>query len=179
MRTSGPAKVLAAAALLAVTAGCSASASSSTGQAGGTAGATTPAAGQGAGTSVSSGHDTPQDAVSGVSAAELAGNWPLVCTFWMPAQQATCKNMKPAAKPTGKVTVGGTVVSGDLALVGVTGKVCFTGNHCQGNTDPVAGMPTGSLTFKQAYDKDLNGTAFSPVPCIRVNGKWYINTSTV
>ncbi len=183
MRTSGPARVLAVfisgAALLAIAAGCSASGSSSTGQTGGsTSGASTPAAaGQGAGTSVT-GHDTPQAAVSGFSAAELAGNWAQVCTFWTPSQQAACQSTKLAHVPTGKITVGNAVVSGNLALVGVTGKVCLSKTQCQGNTNPSAGMPTGSVSFQQAYSADLSGNAFSPVPCIKVDGKWYLNTTS-
>ena len=183
MRTSGPARVLAAAALLAIAAGCSASGSSSTGQTGagtsgtGTSGTGTSGASQGAGASAA-GHDTPQAAVSGFSQAELAGNWAQVCSFWMPSQQATCRSTKLAHVPTGKVTVGNAVISGDLALVGVTGKVCLSKNQCQGNTNPSAGMPTGSVSFQQAYSADLNGNAFSPVPCIRVDGKWYLNTTS-
>jgi hypothetical protein len=186
MRTSGPARVLAVlisgAALLAITAGCSASGSSGTGQTGGstsgtgTSGTGTSGASQGAGASAS-GHDTPQAAVSGFSAAELAGNWTRVCSFWMPSQQARCKTVKLAHVPTGKITVGDAVISGNLALVQVTGKVCLSKSQCQGNTNPTTGMPTGSVSFQQAYSADLNGNAFSPVPCIKVDGKWYLNTT--
>ena len=64
------------------------------------------------------------------------------------------------------------------ALVKVTGKICSTGSECSGNTNPEAGMPTGSETFKQAYDKQLKDSAFSPIPCIRIKGKWYANAAT-
>jgi len=33
-------------------------------------------------------------------------------------------------------------------------------------------MPTGSLTFTQACNKALTSEEFSPVPCLKVNGKW-------
>jgi hypothetical protein len=192
MRTSGPARVLAVlisgAALLAIAAGCSASGSSSTGQTGastsgastsgpGTSGTGTSGASQGTGTSAAD-HDTPQAAVSGFSTAELAGNWARVCSFWMPSQQAACRSTKLAHVPTGKVTVGNAVISGNLALVGVTGRVCLSKSQCQGNTNPSAGMPTGSVSFQQAYSTDLNSNAFSPVPCIKVDGKWYLNTTS-
>ena len=60
----------------------------------------------------------------------------------------------------------------------VTGRICVNGNGCFSNADPSAGMPTPSETFKQAYDSALNAGGLSPVPCIRVNGKWYVNSTS-
>jgi hypothetical protein len=34
------------------------------------------------------------------------------------------------------------------------------------------------VTFKQAYDKALTSIAFSPVPCLKVNGQWYVNAES-
>jgi len=39
------------------------------------------------------------------------------------------------------------------------------------------GTPSGSETFTQAYDKAVAGNAFSPLPCIKVKGRWYVNGS--
>ncbi len=117
--------------------------------------------------------------MTGIIQAELAGHWSQACSYIAPAARATCNGVKLTTKPTGKATVDGVVVSGRLALVKVTGKICLSGNtECQSNANPEEGLPTGSETFKQAYDKGLSDNAFSPVPCIKVNGKWYVNTAT-
>lgn len=72
----------------------------------------------------------------------------------------------------------GAVISGKRALVKVTGHVCLSGkSDCQSNSDPEAGMPSGSESFTQAYDKAVAGNAFSPLPCIKVKGRWYVNGS--
>jgi len=108
---------------------------------------------------------------------EFAGNWTQMCSYLAPSQRSLCSGLKSSTIPTGKITVDGAVISGNLALVKVTGKACFGGNGCQRNSNPSLGLPTGSETFKQAYDKQLRDNGFSPVPCIKVNGKWYVNAT--
>jgi hypothetical protein len=39
------------------------------------------------------------------------------------------------------IAMGNTVISGQRALVGVTGRLCFPGQGCRSNTDPSAGLP--------------------------------------
>lgn len=189
MRMHVSALPLAAAALLAVTAGCSTATSSSTASTGSTAstqstgstgntGSTgsTGQAGQ-VSPSASPGHDTPQDAVAGVFDAELSGRWSQLCTYLSPTKRSSCVSL--SSTPTGHLTVGGAVISGDLALVKVTGTICMTGNGCASNTNPSTGMPTRSKTFRQAYENALNGSStFSPVPCIKINGTRYVNTAS-
>ena len=183
MRASGSAVLFAAAAFAVLVTGCSTAASSGSGNttgstAGSTAVSTATSTGQAvASPSLSPGHDTPEDVAAGIIRAELAGNWTLLCSYIAPAQRASCNGVK-LSTPKGKATVDGAVISGRLALVKVTGKICFTGSECQGNTNPEAGMPTGSETFRQAYDKLLRNSAFSPIPCIKINGKWYANAAT-
>jgi hypothetical protein len=187
MRVSGSAMLVAAATFTVLLAGCGAAASSGSGNAAGsTAGSTavstatstaTSAGPAVASPSASPGHDTPQDVATGIIQAELAGNWALLCSYIAPAQQASCKGAK-LPTPKGEATVDGAVISGNRALVKVTGKICFTGGECHGNTNPEAGMPTGSETFGQAYDKQLKNGAFSPIPCSRINGKWYANAAS-
>jgi hypothetical protein len=169
--------VLAAAALaVAGLAGCSAAATSSGGAASPGPSASVPAQTGGTAT-VAPGHDTPQDAADGLIQAELSGDLPLACTYFVPTQQATCRELQ-ISLPKGHVSVAGAITSGDLALVEITGHVCSSGSGCQTNTDPSLGLPTGSETFKQAYDKALNSGEFSPVPCKKVNGRWYVNSAT-
>lgn len=180
---------LAAAAFVVVTAGCSAATGSSTGStvstgttvSTGSNGSTgsTGQAGQ-ATHSASPGHNTPQQAAAGVIHAELSGHWSQVCDYLSPNQRSSCVSLKLSSSSTvkGKINVVGAVISGDLALVKVTGRICINGNGCVSNADPSAGMPTSSETFKQAYDNALNAGGLSPVPCIKINGKWYVNSTS-
>jgi hypothetical protein len=126
---------------------------------------------------VAPGHDTPQDAADGLIQAELAGNQQQACDYFVPSQQANCRGQQPSL-PKGHASVVGAVTSGDLALVEVTGRVCVSTNACENSTDPTVGLPKGSVTFQQAYSKALSSVTFSPVPCKKVNGQWYVNTGT-
>jgi hypothetical protein len=130
--------------------------------------------------SASPGHNTPQQAAAGVIHAELSGHWSQVCNYLSPSQRSSCASLKLSSSSTmkGKINVVGAVISGDLALVKVTGRMCITRNGCFSNADPSAGMPTSSETFKQAYDNALNAGGLSPVPCIKINGKWYVNSTS-
>jgi hypothetical protein len=191
IRAGIPALLLATAAVLAVTAGCGSA--SSSGAAGGTVSSTGSAASAtaagtasattstGAGArSAAAGFATPRAAVAGFVRTELAGHWTQLCSYFPPGKRSACVSGSGSisGKPTGKLTVGSAVVSGKRAMVRVTGHICLSGKtDCQGNTNPEAGLPTGSETFTQAYDKAVAGGAFSPVPCVKVNGRWYVNGS--
>jgi len=191
MRAGIPAMLLAAGAVLGVTAGCGSAATSGAASGvatvmasgGGSTGSATAASTAGAGTgtgSVAGGFGTPQQVVTGFVQTELAGHWSKLCSYFPPAKRSGCTSdaASLSGKPTGKLTVDGAVISGKRALVKVTGHVCLSGkSDCQGNSDPEAGMPSGSETFTQAYDKAVAGNAFSPLPCIKVKGRWYVNGS--
>jgi hypothetical protein len=165
-----------AAVLIVGLAGCGGVAASSGGTASpGTSASVAATTGGAAG--VAPGHATPQDAADGLIQAELAGNLQLACSYFVPAQQATCRGLHMSL-PKGHVSVAGAVASGDLALVEITGHVCTSGSGCQTNNDASLGLPNGSETFKQAYDKAFNSGEFSPVPCMKVNGQWYVNDGT-
>jgi hypothetical protein len=194
MRAGIPAMLLATAAGLAVTAGCGSASSSgaasataastTTSTAASTASATT-STGAGARSaaagSAAAGSATPREAVAGFVQTELAGHWKQLCSYLPPGMRSACisGSTSISGKPTGKLTVGSAVVSGQRAMVPVTGHICLPGrSDCLGNTNPEAGLPTGSETFTQAYDKAVAaGGGFSPVPCIKVNGRWYVNGS--
>ena len=131
--------------------------------------------------SIAPGHATPEEAVAGFVRADFSGNTTVACSYFEPAVQSACKGAHITA-PTGHLSVVGVVTSGNQALVEVTGQVCQSGNGCQTNNDASTGMPNGSLSFTQAYNKVLtgiaNGGGVSPVPCIEVNGKWYVYEPT-
>ncbi len=129
---------------------------------------------------IAPGHDTPEDAVDGLLRAELAHNWPQACSYLVPRAQAVC-NQQSSHLPaiTGRATVDGGTISGSEALVAVTGRICTSGNACTSGSDPSAGMPNGQETFTHAYEQALsnNSGGFSPVPCIKQNGVWYVNAT--
>ena len=128
-----------------------------------------------------SGFATPQaPAVSGFVRTELAGRWVAAVLLLCPGQAVRLhqRRQQYAGQADRKLTVDGAVVSGKRAMVKVTGHICLSGKtECQGNTDPQLGLPTGLEMFTQAYDKVVAG-GFSPVPCIKVNGRWYAGQLT-
>jgi hypothetical protein len=124
--------------------------------------------------SVAPGYATPEDAVYGFIQADFSGNVQVACSYVVPAVQSICRKTK-ITPPTGHLSVVGEVTSGNQALVEVTGHFCQPGSGCQTNTNPSIGMPGGSLSFKQAYNDSFTGGGLSPVPCVKINGKWYVN----
>jgi hypothetical protein len=129
------------------------------------------------GTQISPGDDTPEDAADGLLQAELAGNWTQACSYFAPSAQSACtQDASQLPTFTGSGTVDGDMISGDEALVEVTGSLCANGS-CETNTDPQAGMPTSQGTFAQAYDQVANNSnsTLSPVPCLEEDGLWYVN----
>src|SRR5689334_25122020 len=84
--------------------------------------ASTANAGTGTG-STAAGFATPQQVVTGFVQTELAGHWSKLCSYFPPAKRSGCGSAAGAmsGKPTGKLTVDGAVVSGQRALVKVTG----------------------------------------------------------
>ncbi|WP_300609821.1 hypothetical protein, partial [Trebonia sp.] len=152
--------------------------------------ASSPAASQPAGdggstqpAGVHPGHDTPADAVDGYLAAALAGDAKLMCSY-SNASASDC----PATIPheTGNFTVASTVVSGDQALVAITGSFCEDGN-CVSNANPATGMPSSTDSFAVAFMTATgSGTAtpgLSPIACVAVpiygvageNELWYVD----
>jgi hypothetical protein len=126
--------------------------------------------------SISPGHATPREAVDGFFRARFQGNETLACSYASPASRATCSSQtsqQPAIN--GNVALHDAVVSGKFALVEVTGSLCYPG--CESNTNPLLGMPASSASFQQVYDDQVKRATytFSPFPCIRVGGIWYIN----
>jgi hypothetical protein len=135
------------------------------------------------GSAAVSGHGSPQEAETGLIKAELADDWTLGCSYLVPSSQAAClqaaqKKELPAF--TGSAAVSGARISGSEALVSITGTMCSSATGCLSNSVPSAGLPTGQVTFAQAYGQVLSSTrstSLSPVPGIEENGMWYINAS--
>lgn len=125
------------------------------------------------------GGSTPADAITREFAALVAGNLDAACNFVPPTQQPTCLSAVSSTSPTGtesgSITIRNTVVLGNEALVSLTGQMCI-GTNCPTNRDPAVGMPAGTLSFAQAFQTAYEGHGgLSPVPCILVNGRWYVD----
>jgi hypothetical protein len=187
MRVGYSRSLLAAAALLVAT-GCSSAAGhsaqsaspaakpgSTASSAGGPAPASSgSASGSAQSASIHPGHSTPEDAVDGYIKALLAGNQAVACSYVDPSSQSACASAPASSiRATGNVTIGKAAMSGLLAVVPITGRICSPSNGCQSNSNPAEGMPTGSETVSQAVAAAQTGSGFSPVPCI-YDGGWYI-----
>jgi lysophospholipase L1-like esterase len=128
--------------------------------------------------SIAPGHATPQEAVDGFFQARFQGNETLACSYASPASRANCSSQnsqEPAI--TGNIAFNGADVSGQFALVELTGHLCYPGRACESNTNPLLNMPASPASFQQVYLALVKSTTytFSPYPCIRVGGMWYIN----
>jgi hypothetical protein len=153
---------------------------SSTPSAHATLGTTTaPPAGGGGTTQAASihpGHGTPADAVDGYLSAVLAGNGSLACSYLL-SDDTSCPATVSA---TGAFAIGRTVIDeeNDYALVEVVGQLCVSGS-CSSNSNPSAGMPTGSESVSQAIaDAEVTGDGFSPIVCTESShGGWYISVN--
>ena len=132
---------------------------------------------------ITPGHSTPQDAEAGLIKGELANNWAEACSYLVPSSQATCQSAAQARELptlTGNAMVDSAVISGSDALVVVTGSMCSSSTGCLSNNVGSTGMPDTYVTFTQAYAQVLDNTSstsLSPVPCIKINGQWFINAA--
>ena len=128
--------------------------------------------------SITPGHATPEEAVDGFFQARFQGNETLACSYASLASRANC-NSQNSQEPaiTGNIAFNGADVSGNFALVELTGHLCYPGRACESNTNPLLNMPASPASFQQVYLALVQSTTytFSPYPCIRVGGMWYIN----
>ena len=160
--------------ILAVTAGCSSGSGGLQGV-GGAGG-------------VSPGHDSPKAAADGFITDLVAGgtSW---CSYVDPADQSTCVTGASEAglTVTGTFQIRNQVIVGSEAIVSVTGSLCTRSNAsvttaggCDSNSDPDAGLPPGAGTFAVAYSAAVNNsTDYNAVPCVAVNGSWYVNATSL
>jgi hypothetical protein len=134
------------------------------------------------------GHCTPEQAVDGFFHGELAGDWAQACSYVVPSGQAVCQQDASAAASspnsapfTGKVTIGVEVIFGSRALVGSAGSLCGSSGACISTNSDSGGMPdSGAAAFETVYNESMSNAdgdyaSFSPLPCLKENGLWYVN----
>ena len=127
--------------------------------------------------SIAAGHQSPEAAVQGFLAADMAGAHPTACSYEAPAIQPSCEQAAgPVSQPaiSGRYVIHGQVIAGGRALVEVTGSICMPSTGCASNADPAHGMPASAAEFSRAYGLAMNQGGFSPVPCVKVSGEWYV-----
>jgi hypothetical protein len=134
------------------------------------------------------GNSTPADVVTGLVDAIKAKNYPGICQYYEPSQQASCKSdlsqataaeLGTALADFATVKPTYTVIDGSQALVGATGTVCDQSDgKCSTNSDPAAILDSGK-PFSQLWQTAVNSTgdAYQPIPVVKVNGQWYGESS--
>jgi hypothetical protein len=110
--------------------------------------------------------------------SELAGDWSDSCYYkdFAFQQPGVCPSDMTGNTVKGSYQIVNQIISGNAALVFVTGSVCYgDGGGCLGNSDPTAGAPRSPADFSSAFGQAANdGNTFSPIPCYLVNGQWYV-----
>jgi hypothetical protein len=119
-----------------------------------------------------------------------ARNFTAACGYVAPADQAACKSEAAdaggqLAMPPGAVYdgfgLGYTLIAGARALVGATGQLCVLtqAHNCVSNSNPAAVLDSGksfAALWRQALSAPAN--TYSPVPCVRINGTWYLDAAS-
>jgi hypothetical protein len=131
---------------------------------------------------------SPQAVMTAYVRALDAGNFSGACGYVVPSDQASCKSVLAdaggqLAMPSGVIYngfgLGYTVIAGTQALVGATGRLCVLtqAQTCVSNSNPAAVLDSGK-SFAALWSQALNApsNAYSPVPCVRMNGTWYVDT---
>jgi hypothetical protein len=125
-------------------------------------------------------HDSPEGVVKGVFGDILVGDLPGVCSYVLPNQQDACSNsvalqglQDPAVMKSTSLGIGHAIISGNLALVPVIGKVCSS-NTC--HTYRHTGLPSGA-SFQAVFRQSMNPARLRPdynfIPCEKVDDSWY------
>jgi hypothetical protein len=106
------------------------------------------------------------------------GNFSKVCTLAPNNQQSMCKNdvgsLAGQSVKYEDLEVGNVVVSGNRALVVMTGTTCV-GSQCLSNHDPKVATDSGK-SFDQAYSLASSTSSTSPfiVPLAKQGATWYV-----
>jgi hypothetical protein len=135
--------------------------------------------------------NSPQATVKAYVAALTSGANPAsACAYLIPASQSSCQSAISKAAQQGEAItysyrsfeLGYTAIHGSQALVGSTyTQFCVvTGakNCAPDVTNPKTVFESGisfAALWTQTQQGGSSSSSFSPVPCIVLNGKWYID----
>jgi hypothetical protein len=111
----------------------------------------------------------------GLTAGLAAGNTAKACSYFLPSQQAECRQVFAKIHATGSVSLGKTVIKGNKALVVMMSpRYCVSGS-CVHNSDPTKDLPSGRTTFAKAFNASQSNQANPVTACERVHGRWYVD----
>ncbi|MCW2930871.1 MAG: hypothetical protein JWM19_1833 [Actinomycetia bacterium] len=135
--------------------------------------------------------NSPQATVKAYVAALTSGANPAsACAYLIPASQSSCQSsISTAAQQGEEITysdrsfgLGYTAIHGSQALVGSTyTQFCVqaSSRNCAPDiTDPKTVFESGisfATLWTQTQQQNSGSSSFSPVPCIVLNGKWYVD----
>lgn len=125
----------------------------------------------------------PKSTVTAFIAALKIGDVGTVCTYvQIPAQQGSCPDLLGQALAgrgafSGDATVANDVISGDKAIVVTTGNFSVFGTSVS-NTDPSAGLPSGSTSFDAAYSAALADPKSPDLCLVKTGDSWFITPSS-
>lgn len=131
--------------------------------------------------SASPGHGSPGSVVAGLVESLPPKHHGDQCAYLPPDDQAQCRSQasQGTASQGPYVTnfaLGYEVISGEKAVVGMTGKFCVPGQspECFTNDDPAAIFSTAK-SFAALWANAIKPSKiYSLNPCIEIGGKWYI-----
>ncbi|HEX3962678.1 MAG TPA: hypothetical protein VHZ03_39610 [Trebonia sp.] len=134
---------------------------------------------------------SPQATVKAYVAALTSGANPAsACAYLIPSSQSSCQNsISTTAQQGQEITysyrsfgLGYTAIHGSQALVGSTyAQFCVqaASRNCAPDiTDPKTVFESGisfATLWTQTQQQNSGSSSFSPVPCIVLNGKWYVD----
>ncbi len=121
------------------------------------------------------GHGSPQAATAGFVAAAAKNEGSNVCAYVLPAQVSECNQwFTTNALSIGGWSFGKSFAYGDQALVVLIADKFCSGGVCASNSDPNKDLPQTEQEFSAAF-AHAKGNPNSPaVPCVRINGQWYV-----
>ncbi len=107
------------------------------------------------------------------------------CRYVDPAVRATCASHAGLGTYSGQnIKIGKPVISGDRALVAITGTLYLNGSSLS-ITDPQSGMPNKTISFDQAWKQAVSSSSSlvlsnrAASAMKRVSGKWYIVSTNI
>jgi hypothetical protein len=135
--------------------------------------------------SAAAGHGSPASALVGLLQAVKDKSRSAFCGYSEPSTQAQCTaalakvpdSYLPAAK---NAVPGYFIIEGSKAVGGMTGTLCALGtSECTTNTDPAA-LFTTLHTFAALWKNAITSTntKYSLTPFIKVNGNWYVDSTS-
>jgi hypothetical protein len=143
---------------------------------------------------VAPGHGSPGAALAGYVAALSANDPATACTYLVLILAAQCREPSTQSGrdrlPYGvSFTTGYVAVDGTRALVGFTGKICWSGAlpledaapECLANANPAAVFAArdtfAALWTRAAGGSTIGAFSYALVRCVESGGKWYVGAS--